>query len=139
MERGRALTYDEFTALAQENYAKGGNVGVECWDEEIFDYYVKEFGPVTKTKALRMFERWKSEEREQEAMMFGWGEKEGQAMTDKEVVRYLTLVDRKLTILTSGIRWKPEYGPELEAIDREIEGLREKVDREHGEKGRRST
>ena len=75
MERGRALTYDEFTALAQENYAKGGNVGVECWDEEIFDYYVKEFGPVTKTKALRMFERWKSEEREQEAMMFGWGEK----------------------------------------------------------------
>ncbi len=52
-------------------------------------------------------------------------------MTDKEVVRYLTLVDRKLTILASGIKWKPEYGPELEAIDKEIEGLRVKVDLEH--------
>lgn len=52
-------------------------------------------------------------------------------MTDKDVIRYLTLVDRKLTILTAGIHWKPEYGPELEAIDKEIAGLREKVDLEH--------
>lgn len=57
-------------------------------------------------------------------------------MTDKEVVRYLTLVDRKLTILTAGIHWKPEYGPELEAIDKEIKGLRRLVDQERTERAR---
>lgn len=37
-------------------------------------------------------------------------------MTDKEVCRYLELVDRRLFILIhSGIDWKPEYTPELEA------------------------
>lgn len=53
------------------------------------------------------------------------------AMTDKDVVRYLQLVDRKLSILTAGIHWKPEYGPELEVIDKEIKGLRRSVDQEH--------
>lgn len=57
-------------------------------------------------------------------------------MTDKEVVRYLQLVDRKLSILTAGIAWKPEYGPELEAIDKEIKGLRRLVDQEHTERAR---
>lgn len=52
-------------------------------------------------------------------------------MTDKDVVRYLQLVDRKLSILTAGIDWRPEYGPELEAIDKEIGGLRRLIDREH--------
>ncbi len=58
-------------------------------------------------------------------------------MTDKEVCRYLELVDRRLFILIhSGIDWKPVYTPELEAIDRELAGLRKMVDRER-EKGRR--
>lgn len=58
-------------------------------------------------------------------------------MTDKEVCRYLELVDRRLFILIhSGIDWKPDYTPELEAIDRELAGLRKMVDCEH-EKGRR--
>lgn len=51
-------------------------------------------------------------------------------MTDKDVVRYLQLVDRKLSILTAGIDWRPKYGPELEAIDKEIRGLRRLIDRE---------
>lgn len=72
MAKGRVLTYDEFIALAQENYTKGGEIAVECWDKKTFDHHVKEYGPVTKTKALRMFKRWRSEEREREAMMFGW-------------------------------------------------------------------
>ena len=43
-------------------------------------------------------------------------------MTDKEICRYLELVDRRLFILVhSGINWKPEYAEELEAIDRELE------------------
>ncbi len=71
MARGKALTYEEFIALAQENYNKGGDVAVECWERSQFDYYVKEFGVVTKTKAFRMFRQWKDEEKEQEAMMFG--------------------------------------------------------------------
>ena len=72
MARGKALTYEEFIALAKENYSKGGDVAVECWERYEFDFYVKEFGPVTKAKALQMFRQWKDEEKEQQAMMFGW-------------------------------------------------------------------
>ena len=71
MARGKALTYEEFIALAKENYTKGGDVAVGCWVQREFDFYVKEFGPVTKTKAMRMFRQWKDEEKEQQAMMFG--------------------------------------------------------------------
>lgn len=53
-------------------------------------------------------------------------------MTEKEVLRYLTLVDRKLTIYTdSGVNWMPEYEAELAAIDRELAQLRILVDAEH--------
>ena len=72
MAKGKALTYEEFISLAKENYNKGGDVAVECWERREFDYYVNEFGPVTKTKALQMFRMWRSQEKEQEAMMFGW-------------------------------------------------------------------
>ena len=56
-------------------------------------------------------------------------------LTDKDVTRYLWLVDRKLSLLTSGIKWKPEYGPELEAIDKEIKELRVLIDQEQDKKG----
>lgn len=55
MAKGKALSYEEFIALAKENYTKGGDVAVECWERYQFDDYVKMFGAVTKTKALRMF------------------------------------------------------------------------------------
>ena len=71
MARGKALTYEEFITLAKENYTKGGNVAVESWERYQFYEYVKMFGSVTKTKALRMFRQWREEEKEQEAMMFG--------------------------------------------------------------------
>ena len=71
MARGKALTYEEFIALAKENYNKGGDVAVECWEKYQFDEYVEMFGPVTKTKTMQMFRRWKDEEKEQQAMMFG--------------------------------------------------------------------
>lgn len=45
----RALTYEEFIALAKANYTKGGDGYVECWDDRTFTYFVKEFGPITKT------------------------------------------------------------------------------------------
>ena len=44
MARGKALTYEEFIALAKENYTKGGDVAVECWERYQFDEYVKMFG-----------------------------------------------------------------------------------------------
>lgn len=56
-------------------------------------------------------------------------------MGTEQILRYLYLVDRRLTLLTSGINWKPEYGPELEAVDRELKQLREVVDAEHNKKG----
>ena len=56
-------------------------------------------------------------------------------MTDKEVCRYMELMDRRvLIIMHSGISWKPEYGPELEAIDRELARLRALVDQAHEQK-----
>ena len=54
-------------------------------------------------------------------------------MSGKDVNRYLTLLDRKLFIVAhSGVEWKPEYGPEMEAIDQELAELRKLIDREHG-------
>lgn len=56
-------------------------------------------------------------------------------MTEKEICRYLELVNRRLFILMhSGIDWKPEYGPELAAIDQKLAGLRMLVDQEHQKK-----
>lgn len=55
-------------------------------------------------------------------------------MSEKEVLRYLALVERRLFILTAGINWKPEYDSELKAIDQELAELRALVDREHAEK-----
>lgn len=40
----KALTYEEFIALAKENYTKGGDVAAECWDKKVFDGYVKILG-----------------------------------------------------------------------------------------------
>lgn len=57
-------------------------------------------------------------------------------MTEKEVLRYLSLVDRKLTIyLNSGINWKPEYEEEIVSIDKELEQLRILIDAEHARRG----
>jgi len=55
-------------------------------------------------------------------------------MTEKEVLRYLALVERRLFILTTGIHWKPEYASELKAIDQELAKLRVLVDQEHKQK-----
>ena len=57
--------------MARENYAKGGDVMVECWEKYQFEDYVKLFGSVTKARALQMLRRWRSEEKERETMMFG--------------------------------------------------------------------
>lgn len=71
-KRGKSLTYEEFIALAQENYCKGGDVIVECWEKSQFDEYVRMFGAITKTAAIKMFRQYESEEKEKQAMMFGW-------------------------------------------------------------------
>lgn len=53
-------------------------------------------------------------------------------MSEKEVCRYLELVDRRLFIVIhSGIDWQQEYGPELEAIDEELSGLKTLVEMTH--------
>lgn len=56
-------------------------------------------------------------------------------MTDKEVYRIIELMNRKFFIIMhSGISWKPEYGPELEAIDKELASLRVPVEQAHEQK-----
>lgn len=66
-----ALSYEEFIALARKHYTRGGDVAVECWEKDQFEEYVRMFGPVTGAKALVMFRLWKSQEREQEALLSG--------------------------------------------------------------------
>lgn len=51
----KPLTYEEFIDLAKENYCKGGETYYECWGKSDFEFYCKEFGEITKNKALRMF------------------------------------------------------------------------------------
>lgn len=63
-----ALTFDQFMALARENYDKGGDGYVECWDDRTFAYFVKEFGPITKPQALQMFAAAFDEEKEEQAI-----------------------------------------------------------------------
>lgn len=63
-----ALTFDQFIALAKANYTKGGDDYVECWDDRTFAYFVKEFGPITKTQALQMFAAAFDEEKEERAI-----------------------------------------------------------------------
>ena len=64
----RALTYDQFMELARENYGKGGDGYVECWDERTFAYFVKEFGPITRARALDAFAQALDQEKEERAV-----------------------------------------------------------------------
>lgn len=52
-------------ALARENYGKGGDGYVECWDERTFAYFVKEFGPITRASALDAFAQALDQEKEE--------------------------------------------------------------------------
>lgn len=63
-----ALTFDQFMELARENYDKGGDGYADCWDERTFAYFVKEFGPITKARALEMFAAAFDEEKEERAI-----------------------------------------------------------------------
>ena len=49
------LTWKELYKLALENYEKGGDGIVECWDETTFNEYVAEFGPIPRKVAINMF------------------------------------------------------------------------------------
>ena len=55
-------------------------------------------------------------------------------MEEKQILRYLELVNRRLYIIMhSGISWKPEYESEMEEIDKELVELRKLVDVAHKE------
>ena len=50
------MTWKEFYKLALRNYENGGDCVVECWDENTFNEYVAEFGPITEKIAHEMFD-----------------------------------------------------------------------------------
>ena len=64
----RALTFAELMELARENYNKGGDSYAECWDERVLAYFVKEYGPITRERALQMFAAAFDEEKEERAI-----------------------------------------------------------------------
>ena len=54
----KSLNWKEFYKLALRNYENGGDGIVECWDENTFNKYVNEFGPITEKAALGMFDTY---------------------------------------------------------------------------------
>ena len=54
-EMAKGMNYDEFMEYALKHYNRGGDMCVECWDEESFDEDVALHGPMTKRRALAMF------------------------------------------------------------------------------------
>ena len=54
------MSYKEFQQLAMENYSKGGDCVVECWDEHSFNAYCAEYGPMTEEKAFELFRLYQS-------------------------------------------------------------------------------
>jgi hypothetical protein len=55
-----AMSYKEFMEYAMQNYCRGGDCIVECWDELSFRYYCEEFGPMTKEKADSLFRLYRN-------------------------------------------------------------------------------
>lgn len=55
----KELSYEELLALALEHYHDGGDGVYECWDKPMYDLYVSKLGPITKRKALKMFDAMK--------------------------------------------------------------------------------
>jgi len=51
----KALSYKECMEDSLKHYNKGGDRYYECWDQQEFDDYVKQFGEITKNKALEMY------------------------------------------------------------------------------------
>ena len=64
----KVLSYAELIEYARKHYANGGDGVFECWDERMFDDYVKEFGAITKSKALKIFRLYKAVDDD----MSGW-------------------------------------------------------------------
>lgn len=57
-----AMTYKQFMEYAIQNYCRGGDCVVECWDELSFDFHCAEFGPMTKQKADSLFRMYAQSE-----------------------------------------------------------------------------
>lgn len=60
----KVLSFADFIELARIHYNEGGDGVYECWDKLSYDFYVKEFGPITKEKALSIFNLYKNLETE---------------------------------------------------------------------------
>jgi hypothetical protein len=63
----KGLSFKEFQKIALENYNNGGDSFYECWEERDFNEYVEEFGPITKTKFMKMIKTQQEVDRELEA------------------------------------------------------------------------
>ena len=64
-----ALTFDQFMALARENYGKGGDGYVECWDDRTFAILLSTYlYRITRASALDAFAQALDQENEERAI-----------------------------------------------------------------------
>lgn len=54
------MSYEELMEFALKHYNEGGDGVYECWDKRTYNEYVAEFGPITKSKAMKMFREHES-------------------------------------------------------------------------------
>lgn len=51
----QGLTFEELMNLAKKHYNNGGDGVVECWDENTYNTYIDQFGPITEKVAFQIF------------------------------------------------------------------------------------
>lgn len=50
----KGMTFEQLIELAKKHYNEGGDGIVECWDQNTYDEYVRQFGPITKKVANQL-------------------------------------------------------------------------------------
>ena len=65
--KNKPISYEEFQALGHKYYTKGGDVIVECWDEQAYNEYCEMFGQMTERGALNLIGMYDEVEKEEAA------------------------------------------------------------------------
>ena len=65
--KSRPISYEEFQKLGKKYYNRGGDVIVECWDEQAYNEYCEMFGQMTERGALNLIGMYDEDEKEEAA------------------------------------------------------------------------
>ena len=107
--KSRPISYEEFQKLGKKYYNRGGDVIVECWDEQAYNEYCEMFGQMTERGALNLIGMYDEDEKEEAAdkkWMSGEPEDGWQSIQDEEEDSFLEDDDEYIPSSTYG-----DYSP----------------------------